>query len=110
MISPTVFWPNRYDPGGNTWQFVQQMNVCRGGVGLTTLGGYLFAVGGHDGKAYLSSAEMYNPKTNTWEVVASMKTSRAGAGVVNLSTSSSCSSGLSPPSGIPCAHESFCSL
>ena len=64
------------------------MNVCRGGVGLTTLGQYLCAVGGHDGKVYLNSAEMYNPKTNSWEMVSSMNTSRAGAGVVTLATSS----------------------
>lgn len=58
------------------------MHVCRGGVGLASLGGYLFAIGGHDGKAYLNTAEMYCPKANKWKMVASMKTSRAGAGVV----------------------------
>ena len=72
----------RYDPQTNTWQFVQPMHVCRGGVGLASLGGYLFAIGGHDGKAYLNTAEMYCPKANKWKMVASMKTSRAGAGVV----------------------------
>ncbi len=77
----------RYDPQTDTWQFVQSMNVCRGGVGLAALGGYLAAIGGHDGKAYLNSAEMYDPKTNGWESIASMNTSRAGAGVVTLATS-----------------------
>ena len=56
--------------------------MCRGGVGLAALGGYLFAIGGHDGKTYLNTAEMYCPKTKSWTMVASMKTSRAGAGVV----------------------------
>lgn len=43
----------------------------------------MFAVGGHDGKSYLSTAEMYSPATNTWKMVAPMKTCRAGAGVVS---------------------------
>ena len=49
---------------------------------MAALGGYLFAIGGHDGKAYLNTAELYCPKSDTWKMVASMKTSRAGAGVV----------------------------
>ena len=59
------------------------MHVCRGGVGLTSLGGYMFAVGGHDGKSYLNTAEMYSPATNTWKMISPMKTCRAGAGVVS---------------------------
>ena len=31
------------------------------GVGVAQLGGYLFAVGGHDGSNYLNSVEAYNP-------------------------------------------------
>lgn len=74
--------PFRYDPQTNTWRFVQSMHVCRGGVGVAALGGYLFAVGGHDGKAYLNTVEMYCPNSDTWTMAAPMKTSRAGAGVV----------------------------
>ena len=81
------------------------MNVCRGGVGLASLGGFLAAVGGHDGKAYLNTAEMYNPKTESWETIASMNTSRAGAGVVSLATSSI----NFTMSGMP-VPESLCSL
>lgn len=94
------FFSCRYDPQTNTWQFVQPMHVCRGGVGLASLGGYLFAIGGHDGKAYLNTAEMYCPKANKWTMVASMKTSRAGAGVVTcpLATLSSNSNYYIPES------------
>lgn len=74
---------SRYDPQTNMWSEVQSMHTCRGGVGLTSLGGYMFAVGGHDGKSYLSTTEMYSPTTNTWNMVAPMKTCRAGAGVVS---------------------------
>ena len=81
-LSPSPCASDRYNPQTNSWQFMTPMHVCRGGVGLSTLGGYLFAVGGHDGKAYLNTAEMYCPKTNLWKPVASMATSRAGAGVI----------------------------
>lgn len=73
----------RYDITANKWVFVQSMHVCRGGVGLAALGGYLFAIGGHDGKCYLQTAEIYCPRSDKWSMVASMKTSRAGAGVVS---------------------------
>lgn len=72
----------RYSPDTNEWSFVSSMYHPRGGVGLCTMGGYLFAVGGHDGKSYLNSAEMYYPEEDRWEMIASMKVCRAGAGVV----------------------------
>ena len=93
----------RYNPQEDSWEFVEPMHVCRGGVGLAALGGYLFAIGGHDGKTYLNTAEMYCPKTKSWTMVASMKTSRAGAGVVacpvtSLNLNLSASSGSIPES------------
>ena len=80
------------------------MHMCRGGVGLAALGGYLFAIGGHDGKCYLRTAEMYCPRADEWTVVASMKTSRAGAGVVSCPLStlniSNASSSFSLPESL----------
>lgn len=76
------------------------MNVCRGGVGLTTLGQYLCAVGGHDGKVYLNSAEMYDPKKDKWEIISSMNTSRAGAGLVTLDASFSLPGCISIPESL----------
>ena len=73
----------RYDPVNDKWTFVQSMAVCRGGVGLAAMGRFLFAIGGHDGKNYLQTAEMYSPRTDKWSMVTSMQTSRAGAGVVS---------------------------
>lgn len=74
---------HRYDPESNEWVFVQPMGIGRGGVGLAALGSYLFAIGGHDGKNYLQTAEVYSPHNDIWTPVGSMKTSRAGAGVVS---------------------------
>lgn len=73
----------RYDPETNKWMFVKPMAVCRGGVGLAAMGRYLFAIGGHDGKNYLKTAEVYCPREDQWSTVTSMRTSRAGAGVVS---------------------------
>ena len=102
-ISLPILIHCRYNPQDDTWEFVEPMHVCRGGVGLAALGGYLFAIGGHDGKTYLNTAEMYCPKSNSWRMVASMKTSRAGAGVVacpvtSLNLNLSASSGSIPES------------
>lgn len=37
------------------------MTCARGGVGVSTMAGKVFAVGGHDGFNYLSSVEAYDP-------------------------------------------------
>ena len=79
------------------------MHVCRGGVGLSAVGGYLFAVGGHDGKAYLNTAEIYSPNSDSWSPIASMATSRAGAGVIAfplLSLSGGSGSHTTPPESL----------
>lgn len=57
------------------------MGVSRGGLGLAVLGGCLFALGGHNGREYLTLAETYDPQEDKWTAVASMKLARAGVGV-----------------------------
>ena len=57
------------------------MSRPRGGVGVAALGGRIYAVGGHDGRAYLDSVEAYDPFNDTWQTVTSISTCRAGAGV-----------------------------
>lgn len=91
--------PSRYDPDTDSWDFVQSMYVCRGGVGVASMGGFLFAIGGHDGRTYLNTAEMYCPQANKWTMVASMNTRRAGAGVVTCPiTMEHMKSSSTPPS------------
>lgn len=68
----------RYDPESDVWNTVAPMQLPRGGVGVAGLGGYLYAVGGNDGRASLHSVERYNPHTDKWIEVASMNRKRAG--------------------------------
>lgn len=49
----------RYDPKSNKWHQVSSMTTPRLGVGVASLGGYLYAVGGSDGDTPLASAERW---------------------------------------------------
>ena len=57
------------------------MQSPRGGVGLTELGGSLYAVGGNSGNASLDSVERYDPHIDTWMETKKMLVKRAGVGV-----------------------------
>jgi kelch-like protein 8 len=57
------------------------MSRPRGGVGVAALAGRIYAVGGHDGRAYLDSVEAYDALTGVWQNVTNISTCRAGSGV-----------------------------
>uniref|UniRef100_A0A8B9Z2I2 Kelch like family member 5 n=1 Tax=Buteo japonicus TaxID=224669 RepID=A0A8B9Z2I2_9AVES len=79
-----------FDPHTNKWTLCAQMSKRRGGVGVTTWNGFLYAIGGHDAPASnLTSrlsdcVERYDPKTDMWTAVASMSISRDAVGVCLL--------------------------
>ena len=50
----------------NEWKVVATMSKRRCGVGVVVLGGFLYAIGGHDGSSYLNNVERYDPQTNQW--------------------------------------------
>ncbi len=50
---------------------VSPMNVKRCGVEVASLGKYLYAIGGYDGRP-LDSCERYDPQSNKWTPIASM--------------------------------------
>ena len=64
------------------------MSVNRGGLGLAVVGRYLFALGGHNGREYLTLSEIYDPFEDKWTCVAPMMLARAGVGVAVCHTSS----------------------
>ena len=73
-----------YDPSTNVWSVVAPMSTVRAGHGVAGLGGFLYAVGGHDGTRDLSSVERFDPSTNVWSVVAAMTTTRFALGAVAI--------------------------
>lgn len=60
------------------------MLTRRIGVGVAVLNRLLYAVGGFDGSARLSSAECYHPERDAWRAIAPMATIRSGAGEAGL--------------------------
>ncbi|XP_069761585.1 LOW QUALITY PROTEIN: kelch-like protein 3 [Narcine bancroftii] len=77
-----VMW--RYDVCHDVWHEMAPMNVTRSELGLAMLDGYVFAVGGWEGKSRLDSVEIYNPRTNTWRFLESMKIAVTSPAVVTL--------------------------
>ena len=62
------------------------MNVRRSWVALVADKERLWAIGGYDGRKYLSMVEMYNPETDSWTFVSSMEfhEGRAAMGVIPM--------------------------
>ena len=50
----------RYDPQLDEWTEVASLKSPRGGVGVATLGKYLYVAGGNDGSTSLQTVERYN--------------------------------------------------
>ncbi|KAL7843866.1 hypothetical protein SRHO_G00224050 [Serrasalmus rhombeus] len=68
------------------WEYVAELTTPRGGVGVATVMGRVFAVGGHNGNIYLNTVEAFDPRMNRWELVGSVSHCRAGAGVAVCAT------------------------
>lgn len=74
-----------YNPYSDTWVEGPPMSTARCGVGAAILGDYLYAVGGHDGEAYLNSVERFDIRTGIWhQDVKPMFKARSSVGVVAL--------------------------
>ena len=60
------------------------MDSEREGAGMAVVDGVLYAVGGYDGRSYLSSVERYGAAADAWTAVASMGSKRSRVGVAVL--------------------------
>ncbi|OON16273.1 kelch repeat protein, partial [Opisthorchis viverrini] len=72
------------DPSSDCWLPISPMSCCRSSLGVATVRGKLYAVGGYNTSGpiwtvnCLSSAESYDPETDTWTAIASMNFPRYG--------------------------------
>ena len=70
---------------GDCWTTKASMPTARYTLGVATVNGILYAVGGVNNNTPftpVATVEAYDPATNTWTTKASMPTARAGVGVV----------------------------
>lgn len=65
-----------YDWRRNRWLAVPEMTQQRRHVGVVSVMGKLYAIGGHDGQTHLASAEVFDPAAGAWRRIAPMNTSR----------------------------------
>ncbi|KAK6035827.1 kelch repeat protein [Cooperia oncophora] len=52
------------------------MGTPRYAHSVSVLDGYLYAIGGHDGKSSVNTVERFDPRTGRWEFVRPMSTCR----------------------------------
>lgn len=60
------------------------MMKYRSAGGVTSLGKYVYALGGHDGLSIFDSVERYDPQANCWTKVTPMLNRRCRLGVATL--------------------------
>lgn len=65
-----------YDWRRNHWLAVPEMTQQRRHVGVVSVKGKLYAIGGHDGQTHLATAEVFDPIAGAWRRIAPMNTSR----------------------------------
>jgi Kelch motif protein len=82
--NPVTFTATALQPS-NTWATKTPMPTARQGLGVATINGTLYAVGGSDPSGLsLATVEAYDAATDTWSTKASMSTARRGLGVTAI--------------------------
>ena len=78
FIKITHYFSCRYDPSCNQWSMLTVMKTPRSHHAMSVLNGYIYAMGGFDGKANLNSCERYCSKKKAWQKVCPMQCRRYG--------------------------------
>jgi N-acetylneuraminic acid mutarotase len=63
---------------GGTWISKAPMPTARGGLGVVSVDGKIYAIGGMNNNSYLSVNEEYDPVTDKWTTKTPMPTARSG--------------------------------
>ena len=69
----TVF---AFDTATDGWRRVADLPRARGGMGIATLDGRIYAAGGQDGSTSFADLTVYSPEDDRWEVLPRMPTAR----------------------------------
>jgi N-acetylneuraminic acid mutarotase len=81
MISLVVFVFSPVANAANdkgTWSTMSPLPTARSGLGVVSVLGKIYAIGGSNDKTVLNTVEEYNPATNSWITKSSMPTARNG--------------------------------
>ena len=65
-----------YKPSIGRWVPTEAMSTVRSRVGVASLHGRLYAIGGYNGNERLATVEAYDSSTEKWSMVASMSRKR----------------------------------
>jgi N-acetylneuraminic acid mutarotase len=99
----------------NSWVSKAPMPTPRGGLGVATVKGKIYAIGGIGGEidmtvgtvpyssGFLNTNEAYDPITNTWETKASMPTARDNFAIATYQNKIYCMGGVTGMSTVPYA-------
>ncbi|HEX5417473.1 MAG TPA: kelch repeat-containing protein, partial [Chloroflexota bacterium] len=77
-VAPTIHFTVS---GGMAWEALAKLPTARYAMGVATLNGKVYAIGGSDGSDPMNTVEAYDPTTNAWAVKAPMPTPRLDLGV-----------------------------
>lgn len=69
----------RYDPLTAAWETLAPMHCARRHAAVVATAGFIYAVGGHDGRRALSSVERFDTIGGSWEEMAPLPRPRWGA-------------------------------
>ncbi|KAL7985136.1 hypothetical protein Chor_003706 [Crotalus horridus] len=70
----------RFDTFSQYWTTVSSLHQARSGLGVTVVGGMVYAIGGEKDSMIFDCTERYDPITKQWATVASMNHPRCGLG------------------------------
>ena len=65
----------------SSWTTMTPMPTARGGLGVATVNGKIYAIGGLSGGSPFNVNEMYDPGTNEWTTETPMPTARSGCAI-----------------------------
>ncbi|XP_043231465.1 kelch-like protein 18 isoform X2 [Amphibalanus amphitrite] len=73
-----------FHPVTGLWTMAERMSGTRSRVGVATLDGRLYAIGGFNGRDRLATVEVFDPRAGTWEQATPMNYRRSALGAVAL--------------------------